>query len=372
MKMRLAWAPIWALIVGFVLLALSCQSVRAQPAAAAQPAEVGRTIEVGRTGFDVKRPVLAAACPFGCPWGELGEFVREAMQPLGYDVILCRNCNRAEGPRIVGDHAYPPALTPLDLVIGTTTRVDAPVDFGVTESGLLASAYAGAGAYAAHGPYKNLRLIAKIEDPTYLLVAVKQDSGITDLAQIKQRRLPVRILAAGAASSAVLDYYGLTREVVASFGGSIGAAMGASPKAEFDVLISDLGTPSQNPESAYWTTFSQKYDLRFLDLPEPLLQTLARLPGEERVTAKWGFLRGVDRAIPTVARSGEAIFARDDMPEAAAYDAAKAIDQHRAGLRWYIRPYSYDPRTVMQNLGVPLHPGAERYYREMGYIGLVK
>jgi hypothetical protein len=87
-----------------------------------------------------------------------------------------------------------------------------------------------------------------------------------------------------------------------------------------------------------------------------------------RVTAKWGLLRGVDRAIPTVARSGEAVFGRDDMPEQAAYDVAKAIDQHRDALKWYIRPYSYDSRTVWANFDVPIHPGAARYYREMGYM----
>ncbi len=37
---------------------------------------------------------MAAACETGCPWGELGDFVKEAMEPFGYSVILCRNCNR--------------------------------------------------------------------------------------------------------------------------------------------------------------------------------------------------------------------------------------------------------------------------------------
>ena len=36
-------------------------------------------------------------------------------------------------------------------------------------------------------------LIARIEDPTYLLVAVKRSSGITDLAQIGARKAAVKI-----------------------------------------------------------------------------------------------------------------------------------------------------------------------------------
>jgi len=52
----------------------------------------------------------------------------------------------------------------------------------------------------------------------------------------------------------------------------------------------------------------------------------------------------------------------------AIYDAAKAIDEHRAALKWFIRPYSYDSQTAWRNFDVPLHPGAERYYRERGYM----
>jgi hypothetical protein len=36
-------------------------------------------IDVGKTGWDVKRPVMAAACDNGCPWGELGNFVKGGM-----------------------------------------------------------------------------------------------------------------------------------------------------------------------------------------------------------------------------------------------------------------------------------------------------
>jgi TRAP-type uncharacterized transport system substrate-binding protein len=342
-------------------------------AALATPAQAQETIDVGETGFHVKRPVLASACQQGCPWGELGDFVTEAMQPLGYEVIQCRNCNRAEGPRIVAKASYPPELDAVDSFVGTTTRVDAPIDFGITESGFLAWAHAGRYVYAEDGPYANLRLIAKIEDPTYLLVAVKADSTITNLAQIAEQRLPVTILGGDTPTSKpVLDHYGLTREAVESWGGSMQSAIvaGALGVTEFDLIVNELASPANNRESSFWTTLSQKFALRFLDLPEELLEQMANTKdlGMTRAVAKWGLLRGVDRPIPTVARSGEAIFARADTPEEAAYDVAKAIDAHRSALKWFIRPYSYDSRSVWQNFDVPLHPGARRYYCEVGYL----
>ena len=328
----------------------------------------------GSTGFAAKRPVLASACPHGCPWGELGDYVKDAMTPLGYEVILCRNCNRDQGPRIVSKASHPPELSSQDTFVGTNTRVDAPVDFGITESGFLAWAYAGLYSYASDGPFANLRLIAKIEDPTYLLAAVKADSPITSLAQIAERRMPVKILGGETPiAQPVLDHYGLTTEAVSSWGGSfvnpiIAGAVGGNT--EFDLILNELASPANNPESAIWSQVSQKYQLRFLDFSEELLTKLAQDKnlGVTRAVAQWGLVRGVDRPIATVARSGHAVFARDDMPEQAAYDAAKAIAEHRSALKWYIRPYSYDTQTVWKNLDVPLHKGAERYYREQGYL----
>jgi uncharacterized protein len=357
-------------IVFLIVILSVAAGIAAQEAPEERGIQGGKTIDVGKTGFAVKKPVLASACPNGCPWGELGEYVQDAMKPFGYDVVLCRNCNRAEGPRIVAGAKYPPPLIEEDLIVGTNVRVNAPVDFGLTETGMLASAYNGRGEYAKDGPYRNLRLIAKIEDPMYLLAAVKKESGITSLAQIKEKRMPVKILASILSSPGVLEYYGLTKAAVESWGGSTVNAMMAPPDIGFDLIISDLATQCNNPESDYWPRLSQKYDLRFLDFESELLDKLAanKELGLTRVTAKWGLLRGIDRPIPTVARSGQVVFARDDMPENVAYEAAKAIDEHQEALRWYIRPYSYNPKTVWKNFDVPLHPGAAHYYREKGYM----
>ena len=44
----------------------------------------------------------------------------------------------------------------------------------------------------------------------------------------------------------------------------------SQPKAR--PIVSSMASPANNPESAFWTEFSQKHDLRFLELPEDLLQ----------------------------------------------------------------------------------------------------
>jgi uncharacterized protein len=81
-----------------------------------------------------------------------------------------------------------------------------------------------------------------------------------------------------------------------------------------------------------------------------------------------GLFRGVDRPIPAVVRSGTSIYGRDDTPADLAYALAKALDEHQDLLQWSNVTYSYNPYSVWKAFGVPLHPGAERYYRERGYL----
>lgn len=310
------------------------------------------------TGWETKRPVMAAACYQACPWGELGDFVKDAMEPLGYEVILCRNCNGMRGPPLVSTAGMPPPLTDRDRE-HDTLHVTAPVDFGVTVADFLRAGYL--------GEYDNLRLIARIEDPMYLLVAVNKASGITDLTQVAEQEMPVRVLA-GQGANEVLAYYGLTREKIESWGGSFGNSMMAMGDVEFDIIIDNIGSSAMNPESWQWTELAIQQELLFLPLPEPVIEEFVATGDYERASVKWGYLRGVDHELPTVARSGEVVFARADAPEEVIYDVARAIDAARGELKWYVRPYSIDPRTVWHSQEVPLHPGAERYYREAGYM----
>ena len=353
-----AYARISSLIavISFIIIMLPGNLVFAQ-----------ETIDVGKTGWDVKRPVMAAACESGCPWGELGDYVKKAMEPYGYSVILCRNCNRSYGPRLVSTHDFPPPLDEINLGDGTNVRINARVDFGVTSSAMLSSAYNGT--TGNKEPFRNLRLIAKIEDPFYFLVAARKESGIKDLARIKQMQQSVRIMGADNNMMTILKYYGISADDIKAWGGKIGVTMEEALKGDFDLVSGFLASPSLNPESSSWTTLSQKFDLYFFELPEELLKLLAQQNVDaEFVEVQHSLLRGITRRIKTLGRSGESFFARDDTPEQAAYDLAKAIDVNHGALKWFIRIYTYDPNSVWKNFGVPLHPGAEKYYREAGYI----
>ena len=145
-------------------------------------------------GIKAKRPVIAGACKV-CPWGAVAEIVKTAMQPYGYDVQICYKCATSEGPREVAGALKPGDIQRAYQAFPFIARdqmpppPDAPVDFGATSVQNLWYAYQGTHAYAhdKEGPRRNLRLLATIQAPNYLIVAVRSALGITDLSQVKAK-----------------------------------------------------------------------------------------------------------------------------------------------------------------------------------------
>jgi uncharacterized protein len=322
-------------------------------------------------GISAKKPVFGGACKI-CPWGAMAEVVQAAMKPYGYDVQICYNCNAAEAPRIVSEAKVPPPYKPDPVVpeILAPRNVPGlgPIDFGAVAVQFLRAAYRGTGVYAKEKPRTNLRLIANIQDPSYVLVAAKAETGITDLAQIRQKRWPVRILSAGIGSdsSGILARFGLSREVIEAAGGRIGST--PEDRENFDVAIGGGGGMTTAPEWQIWTEISQKFNLNFIELPDDLLAKLARETEQERGTIPVGLYPGVVRPIPTVVRTGTVVYGRADMPDDFAYLVAKAMDEQQHLLQWKHLNFSYNVHNVWKAYEVPLHSGAARYYKERGYI----
>ncbi len=351
----------WACVLAVLLISSSCQPL--QPAA--PPARRSASIAA-------KQPVFGGACKI-CPWGAMAEVVKQAMKPYGYDVQICYNCNAADAPRIVSEARTPPPYRPDPAVPEILAPRNVPdlgaIDFGATAIQFMRNAYRGTGPYARDGkPRTNLRLIANIQDPSYVLVAAKTETGITDLSQIRQKRWPVRVLTAGIGgdSARILSHFDLSREAIEAGGGRIGNT--SDIRENFDVVIGAGGVMTTAPEWRIWTEICQKFDLTFIALPDDLLAELAQQGEQERGTIPPGLYRGVDRPIPTVVRTGTVIYCRDDTPEDFAYIVAKAMDEQQQLLQWSHLNFSYNVHTVWNGYEVPLHPGAARYYKEMGYM----
>ena len=352
-----------ALVAAIVLIGAGRSQAQAAPATpAAAPAPLG---------IAAHRPVFGGACKT-CPWGVVADVVKAALRPYGYDVQVCYHCFMADAPRIVGDARKPPPWNPHmggevipDSFIPPPP--DAPVDFGAVSDQFLIAAYDGTGAYARDGPRHQLRLIANIASPVYLIVAVRRASGITDLAQLKGRQGRLKIVADADIGQILFAYYGVSMDQLKAAGATFASSLVPSQRAGADVII-HYGNLASSPEFNIWYEASQREDLVYLQLPDDLLARLSHDLGYERRDIPVGLLKGLNAPIHTVARTGTAVYGRADMPDAFAYTVAKALDEQQDLFQWTVGDYSYNRTRVAKVGDVPLAPGAARYYRGRGYL----
>ena len=121
-----------------------------------------------------------------------------------------------------------------------------------------------------------------------------------------------------------------------------------------------------------WGDVAVKHGFVFLPFAKKALVKLERY-GFRRAPLGGGRLKGpFDPATEVVDYSGWPIVARADFPDELAYQFVAALEKIREEI-----PYdsaeipamsSFCRSTEEGPLDIPLHPGAERYYRERGYL----
>ncbi len=251
----------------------------------------------------------------------------------------------------------------------------------VTPPACLTMAYRGVGPYRKS--IKNLRAIGSFPHDDRIMWAVPADSGINSIGDMPNKPLrlvipgqefPVRFLV-----EKVLDAYGTSLDVLKSHGWQIFEENQCLKiplpviQGKADALV------HEGRKTPAWIQLTQSRLMKFLPIRADVLQKLETEYGFRRAILTKEMLRGVQDDVPCVDCSDWTMFVRDDMPDEAVYLVTKMFVERRTDFfEVYFRSlpvekselvYPMDPERVWRNIGeIPLHPAAERYYKENGYM----
>jgi TRAP-type uncharacterized transport system substrate-binding protein len=295
----------------------------------------------------------------GSSWGTLAEVVARALARRGYDVRIDRGGALERNPRLVAA---------------------GEVEISASNSTALRGAYAGAGSYAGEEPRRNLRILAVVRQPNWEGFAVRADLGVAGIEDVLQRKLPIRVIGGdGHTQRKVWEHYGLSPEMIQGWGGRFyghPSPTEADPypmdglvrRGEFDMIVSPISSGFA-PETSHWHLASTLYELRFLSLPEDVIGMVCdAMPGGEIGYIPHHLYRGLEQDTPAVCRPWRIIITRDDMPDEVARLVASTLDQEQHLFQQTHLNQRFDGRAAGLDHGLPLHPGAEAYYREAGYL----
>lgn len=246
-------------------------------------------------------------------------------------------------------------------------------DFGIAAHSVIIAAAQGLDPYKK--PTKNVVSMLNMHDSTLLHFIVSKKSGIKSIQQIKDQKMPIRISMSHTAGNSylfgkwVLEEYGITQKDITSWGGKIYTPSTNDAAAMMKDGQLDAALWIGPGESFMVLDMMNSVDLDILPVDDNVLESLGKKYGLGRgvISAKaYGGKFGRD--IQTVNASTE-LMINKNVPEDVVYRMVKAICEHTEDVI-VASPYwsSLKPETAGTGLALPLHPGAERYYREKGYI----
>jgi NMT1-like family len=232
------------------------------------------------------------------------------------------------------------------------------------------------------GPFKTpipLRAITIIPSPDQLAFAVTERTGLKSLHEIRERRYPLRVSMRGQKDHAlhpviheVLKTADFSLDDIVSWGGQVryddglpmkSNRLGAVQRGEVDMIIDEAVRGWVNP--------ALDAGMRVLPLDEPMLAKLDALGLRRGVmpSARYPKLAG---DLPTLDFSGFAVYTHASVPEPVVTAICAALEARKDRIGWQEPgplPLEWMCRDTPDGpLVIPLHPAAEKFWRERGYL----
>lgn len=243
---------------------------------------------------------------------------------------------------------------------------DGTIESGFSQSDVAYWAYYGEELFLTGGPLTSLRAIANLYPETIHLVA-RSDSGIKSVADLKGKKISLDRPGSGTRVDAllVLRAYGLAAKDLEVFSLAPGAAVDALREGEIDGWFFVAGTPAT---AVLELAEEALIDLVPLTGPEAD-KLLANRPFFARQILPVGVYPGI-AATETLSVGAQWVVS-DKVPEEEVYQITRSL-WHPSTRQLLDKGHPKGSRIVLEKaldgLGIPLHPGAARYYREVGML----
>jgi TRAP-type uncharacterized transport system substrate-binding protein len=252
-------------------------------------------------------------------------------------------------------------------------------DFGFGNPvGLSAMAYLGRGFYKKKIP---LRAIGVFPTWDRLIFAVRKETGIQSLEDIREQKYPLRISTRRRvklqttvyAIEEVLKAYGMSFRDIERWGGRIMEAASPSSKDRKDLIASGDADAVFDEGVKSWGQLALDSGMRFLPINVAAERHMQKIGFPSAMLTREHYPK-LEDDIKTIDFSGWTFFCHAELPSEIAYNMAKSVDLCHKQIP--VDHFDKRPMTMDEfcrggeagQLNIPLHPGAKKFFREKGYL----
>lgn len=252
-------------------------------------------------------------------------------------------------------------------VFNVNTIKAGELDLGVVQSDVGYNAYNGEGQFKDAGAYKKLRSVFSIH-PEPFTVVVGKDSGVKKFEDLKGKRFNVGNPGSGTRASMdqLLEamgtdnsFFSLASELRPDEHGQ------ALCDGKIDGFFYGVGHPSANIQDPTTTCGAQ-----IVELTSPAVEGLVeKYPYYAQVNIPGGLYPNNDNDIPTYGVLATFV-SSEDVDDDVVYEVVKAVFNNFDDFK-RLHPalgHLVKEDMVKNGLSAPLHPGAEKFYKEQGLL----
>jgi TRAP transporter TAXI family solute receptor len=316
-------------------------------------------VAVGVSGVAAQSPqpvnLAFATLDAGSVWYVYGATMAELLRktlPPGSTIDVKPRAGGVGNPRLVARNE-----TPLGLAFTVTNR------------------WASEGKEAYTEKLDNLRGLVGGFDTYYLVAVATKKLGVSSVREIKDKKLPVRIYTQAVGSLGEFAGRQLLRAVGLDYA-AVKSAGGSTQHVGYNVIIdafkdgrADMLIAVVTPKHPSVSEIVSAVDVDFLGLDPDAANALLPL-GYTAATMPPDTFKNQSKPVSTVGFP-TVLITNKDLPEPIAYTVTRTVIENKDALvRGHGGLAEFDPRTAWQpeKVGIPLHPGAERAYREKGWM----
>lgn len=237
------------------------------------------------------------------------------------------------------------------------------MEIGYATSDVPYNMYRGLEGFEKNQAFKTLAM----NDVTYMALIVKENSPIQKFEDIKGKKLGTGV--PGSSNyiivEEILKAHGMSYDDVQPFPSGVSQMCEALKDGNIDMFAYVVaGSGGAAPAIVELDTTA---DIRFLELSDEVLTKInTEKPYYLKATLEPGWSQSITEPMNVLAVA-TAICIKADLPEDLVYNICKAMFDYKAELDAIHPTWKVTTKdTVALNIPVPLHPGAEKYYKEIG------
>ncbi|WP_408011217.1 TAXI family TRAP transporter solute-binding subunit [Pseudalkalibacillus sp. A8] len=244
-------------------------------------------------------------------------------------------------------------------------------DIGFSYNSTLVSAQEGTDPY--NKKLDGLKAVAKVYDMAWHVIT-PESSGITSFEDIAENQIRVNWAPNKKGTgdewitTKVIEEYGFNYDDIESWGGKMNFVSISDGLSLWRDGHVNLYSAHTLPPQSSFIEATMSVDSNFLSISDKVLQSLNEKYGLVEATIPAGTYEGQNEDVKTVTMP-MTIFAHEDVSEDVIYHFTKLLDEETEYLTTVHQVFkNFDIETAWKDTGIDLHPGAQKYYEEIGVM----